>query len=88
MIKISEILFLEKNINYNTITGNAITVNLSEWKNNSFSKYNLYGSEIVDLVNRLENYSNNYWPIWVLHRTKNYLKMLQETGQMPIILMP
>ena len=73
------ILFLEKNINYNTITGNAITVNLSEWKNNSFSKYNLYGSEIVDLVNRLENYSNNYWPIWVLHRTKNYLKMLQET---------
>lgn len=76
---IKGIVFLEKNINYNSFTGNAITVNLTEWKNNNFSKYNLLGTEIVDLANRLYFYSNNYWPIWVLHRTKNYLNVLEET---------
>jgi glycosyltransferase domain-containing protein len=76
---IKGIVFLEKNINYNSFTGNAISVNLSEWQNNNFSKYNLHGTEMLDLANRLQFYSNNYWPIWVLHRTKNYIKLLEET---------
>jgi hypothetical protein len=58
---------------------NVFDPNLSEWEKNSFSKYNLNGSEIINLTERLNEYSNNYWPIWVLHRTSNYMNMLNET---------
>jgi glycosyltransferase domain-containing protein len=73
------ITFLEKNHNYATYTAKAVQVNLSEWNQNKIVRYDLFGSESALKSKRLINYSRKYWPIWVLHRTRNYSTLLEQT---------